>query len=548
MLISNQDYEITMTESKRPWVFAFDMIAKAEDYPEFPVITFENHPSTDEVLTYSDLVLKGNKLVKTIRKMGIGQGDAFCIVMRNHPEVVLAMYAASALGAVLVPIDPRSKGEKLRYQIKDSGSKGVIFSAEFIESIEEALANLPEVKVIGCLYNPEFGVQVSSKHPDMQEILEGPDAPMFEADDYATDDRFMIMYTSGTTGNPKGVHRRGERLKFASMEAELVWKYTPEDKLYTGLSLTHGNAQVVTLFPALYNKIPAVISRKFTKTRIWDICRTHGCTTFSLLGGMMRGIYSEPVKPNDEDNPVRLVLSAGTPRYIWEAFEKRFNVKIHEWYGTMEGGFAHNPPGVGPTGSFGKPLEGRMEMKVVREHDTECETGEAGELICRNLMGETRVEYHGNKEASEAKTRGGWLRTGDMCHRDEDGWFYFDCRKGGGLRRQGDFIIPDYVEGIIAEHPEVLDVCVYGVEAASGAPGESDLVAAIVPEKNDVVDIESIFDLCLSRLERNSVPTYIQVVKEIPKSASEKNLDRPLRGKFNSEDENVYKLDNHISF
>ena len=256
----------------------------------------------------------------------------------------------------------------------------------------------------------------------------------------------------------------------------------------------------------------------------------------------MMGIYSEPVKPNDGNNPVRVVLSAGTPMGIWEAFEKRFNIKIHEWYASMEGGFAHNSLEVGPVGSFGKPLEGIMELKVVREDDTMCEPGEIGELICRNIKGETRVEYHGNKEASVAKTRGGWLRSGDMCHRDEDGWFYFDFRKGGGLRRQGDFIIPGYVEVVIVEHPDVDDICVYGVESEFGAPGESDLVATIVPTKDRTPDIKSIFDLCVARLEHNSVPSYIQVVQAIVKSASEKNLNRLLREAFDPESNSVYKF------
>ncbi len=535
-----------MAESKIPGVLAFDMMAKADENPDFQIITFENNPYPDEVLTYSDIVVKGNKLARAMERMGIGRGDTFSTVMRNHPEIVLSMYAASALGAIMVPIDPRSKGDKLRYQIRDSGSKGVIFASEFMDSMDEVLSELPDVKTIGCMYNSEFGVPVSSKYPDIKEIIEGPEAQMFDLGPHAPNDHFMIIYTSGTTGDPKGVRMRADRLQAYVMLAALVWQYKPEDKLYTGLSLTHGNAQAVTLSPSLWHSIPAVISRKFTKSRIWDICRKYGCTTFSLLGGMMMGIYSEPIKPDDGDNPVNIVLSAGTPRGIWEAFEKRFNVKIHEWYGAVEGGFAHNPPCVGPIGSFGKPLEGIMEMKVVRDDETECEPGEIGELIARMVTGDTEVEYHGKKEASEAKTRGGWLRTGDMVHKDEEGWLYFDFRKGGGLRRQGDFIMPEYVEGVMAEHPDVTDICVYGIKAASGAPGESDLVAAIVvPTEGKTPDIKSIFDLCMTGLERNSVPSYIQVVEEIPKTASEKNLDRFLREEFNPEAENVYRFEDY---
>jgi len=536
-----------MTESKVPGILAFDMMAKAEDSPEFPVITFDNYPHPNEVFTYSDLVVKGNKLARTMKKVGIGRGDSFAIVMRNHPEVVLSMYAASALGAVLVPIDPRSKGEKLAYQIRDSGCKGVIFASEFMESMDEALSGLPEVTVIGCMYNPEFGISPSTRYPDLKEALEGPEGPAFDPGPHAATDRFMIVYTSGTTGNPKGITIRCQRMQFATFMAENAWQYTQDHKLYTGLPLSHGNAQFVTLFPALYCTIPAVISRRFTKSRIWDICRKHGCNTFSLLGGMMTGIYSEPIRPDDGDNPVNLLLSAGTPKGIWEAFQKRFNVTIHEWYGAMEGGFAHNPPGTGPIGSFGKPLDGLMDMKVVREDDTECDPGEIGEIIGRNVEGETKVEYHGNPDASSAKTRGGWLRTGDMVHRDENGWLYFDFRKGGGLRRQGDFILPEYVEGVISEHSDVSDVCVYGVKAVSGTPGESDLVAAIVPSEEKVPDIKGIFDLCLKGLERNSVPSYIQVVQEIPKTGSEKNLDRFLREEFRPEVDGIYKFEDHRS-
>jgi acyl-CoA synthetase (AMP-forming)/AMP-acid ligase II len=375
--------------------------------------------------------------------------------------------------------------------------------------------------------------------------LAGTEAPALDPAGLSMSDYMMIIYTSGTTGDPKGVKLRGNRFAGYAGLGQVIWGYTPQDKLYTGLSLTHGNAQAVTLGPSLALSIPCVISRRFTKSRIWDVCRAHGCTTYSLLGGMMMGIYSEPVRPDDGDNPVRVVISAGTPRPIWESFEKRFNVKIHEWYAAVEGGFAHNPPGVGPIGSFGKPIPGSMEIKVVREDDTECEVGEVGELICRPVGGRAEVEYHGNQAASEAKTRGGWLRSGDMVHRDAEGWLYFDYRKGGGLRRQGDFILPEYVEKVLADHPKVTDVCVYGVPAASGSPGESDLVAAVVPVEGRPPDIQGIFDACRAGLERNSVPSYLQVVAEIPKSASLKNLDRLLKLEFKADAPNVFRVEDY---
>ena len=533
-----------MTASNITGVLFTDMKNKAEENPDFAPLTFEAWPNPDEVLTYADLVLKGNRLIQAMRNLGIGQGDRFSVLMRNHPEFILAMYAASALGAIMVPIDPRSKGHKLQYQIRDSGSVGIIFASEFMEGAKEALAGLPDVKTVGVMYRDYFDIKDSPDFPSLNEILDGPEAPDPDLTGQDPDAPFMIIYTSGTTGDPKGVVNKASRWMTFYMLAQLVWQYNADDVLYNGLSMTHANPHVITLPTALWQSIPAIISRRFTKSRIWDICRHYGCTTYSLLGGMMMGIYSEPEKPDDQDHKVRKVISAGTPRAIWEAFEKRFNVKVHEWYGAMEGGFAHNPPGVGPIGSLGKPLGELIEVQVMRDDDNPCDPFETGELVSRMKSGTTDVEYHEKAEASAEKTRGGWLRSGDMVHRDEDGWIFFDFRKGGGLRRQGDFVMPEHVEAVLATHPDVNDVCVYGVPAASGAPGESDIVAAITPTPGRTPDIRSVFDTCLGGMERNSVPSYIQIVNEIPKSVSEKNLARILEDEFDPDGENVHRFVN----
>jgi crotonobetaine/carnitine-CoA ligase len=515
--------------------------AAAEKNPDFKILTFEYGQYPEEVITYKDIFINGCKMARILKNNRIGKGDKFALLMGNQPEFVYAYWAASATGAVLVPIDPRSKGDKLMYQLENSNAKGIFVAANLMDEIETVI-HKKEMKVLGVSYKAVFGIPVKDNYPNLNEILAGEEAGPPADRKVDGNAPIELIYTSGTTGNPKGVAVKENRLGIYTLISKAIWQYTEGDVLYTGLSLTHGNAQSVTLIPALSMGIPAVISYKFTKSRIWDICRKYGCTTFSLLGGMMMGIYSEPVKENDADNPVRKVISAGTPSAVWRDFEERFDVKIHEWYGAVEGGFAHNAPGAGPIGSFGKPLDGLMEMKVVRDDDTECGPGEIGELICRMAQGNTEVEYYGNKKASEEKTRGGWLRTGDMCHRDSEGWFYFDFRAGGGLRRQGDFIQPGYVEKIIAQHPDVSDVCVYGIPASSGAPGESDIVAAIVPFPGKTIDPKSVFDICLSGLERNAVPSYLQIVDEIPKTASEKNLDRLLRDMFDTDDGNVHTI------
>ena len=527
-----------MAASKVPGMFSYELDAKAEEKPDFEILTFENGAYADEVLTYGSIVANGRRLAKKLQDAGFVKGDVLALLMRNHPEFVYALYATNVLGAVLLPIDPRTKGDRLVFVLNDSKSKGVIFTSEFKDSMLPVLKQLPQIEVIGVACKESM--PPAPELPDLNAVWEGPEAPE-PADRCADPNAAMeIIYTSGTTGDPKGVVLKNSRLAPFGMLAKGVFQYNESDKLYTGLSLTHGNAQAVTMVPALYLGIPAVISVKFTKSRIWDICRKYGCTTFSLLGGMMMGIFSEPEKPDDADNPVRLIISAGTPEAIWEAFESRFRVFIHEWYGAVEGGFAHKPPGVGPIGSFGKPLDGAIEMKVVRADDIPCDPFETGEIVCRTVGQKAEVNYLGKKDASEKKTRGGWLRSGDMGHTDENGWFFFDYRKGGGLRRAGDFIQPSHVEAAFAKHEDVTDVCVYGISAASGAPGESDLVAAIVLTEGAVLDIGAFYDHCKALLDGNSIPSYLQMVDEIPKTASEKNLDRFLRNDFSKNADNVH--------
>ncbi len=518
---------------------------RADEMPDQEVFVFERGEHGDDVLTYKDLYENSNKLARLLLDNGIGSGDVFAVFMRNYPEFAHCLLAGTTIGAIAVPVDPRSRGDRLRFLLTNSSAKAVIASGECLEQVLEVARDVPKVKFVSVVYQRDQQVPVSSAFHALNETL--------EADSWRTVDQqvmdvrhpMQIIYTSGSTGDPKGVTIRNNRLGVFNILNKLCWKYKKTDCLYNGLSLTHGNAQAVTFFPALTMGIKAVFSPRFTKSRIWDICRKHGCTTFSLLGGMMAGVYNEPNKPDDAENPVRMVLSAGTPVSIWEAFEERFDVNILEWYGAVEGGFAFKPPGKGPIGSFGKPVPGVMEFKVIDDDDNEVPPGQTGELISRMIRGETKVDYLGLPDASEEKTKGGWLRSGDMVHKDEKGWYFFHYRKGTELRRAGDFIQPDYVEAELGKHPAVSEVCVYGIPAASGAPGESDLVAALAPFDRGSIDPGSVYELCKKRLESNYIPSYLQIVAEIPKSISEKALDRVLRSEFSPDNDNVHSYEDN---
>jgi carnitine-CoA ligase len=526
-----------------------DLIAlRAEAQPALDVLTFEHFSldgerTPDEVRTYADLLENANRLAAGLIARGLEPGDRFGILMRNHPEFVEAMIAASITGAVFVPVDPRTRGEKLAWLLGAAGCQGVLAADSCLEALAQVRAALPELRWVLALETGEApGALAAARDVEpLGALLEDP-AKAVDVRAAGPDAPLQIMYTSGTTGNPKGIVGSNARFCAAAILGRL-FGYAPDERPYTGLSLTHGNSQSVTLAPALGLGLRAVYSRRFTKSKLWDVCRLHGCTTFSIVGGMATAIYSEPARPDDADHPVRMVVSGGMPAALWEAFEGRFGVRILEFYGAMDGGgMAWKPIGQGPIGSFGRPMP-NIEMKILDEDGHECPPGVIGEICCRPIGGEAQVEYHGDPEASRRKIRGGWNRSGDMGHRDAEGWLYFDFRSGGGIRRNGEFVSAGFVEKAIAEHPAVADVFVYGVPAASGAPGEKDVVAAIVPSPGAFLDPADLFAACRARLEPNSVPSYLQVVDELPKTASEKPQERLLAEAFDPRAPNVHRPD-----
>ena len=517
---------------------------RVDTQPDLDILTFvyidEVGEIKDEVRTYRELWDNGRRIAAALLAEGLGEGESFGLLMQNHPEFVEAMIAASITNTVFVPIDPRTRGDKLVYMLEHAECRGIIcadYALPNLLAVRDRLAHLGWI--YGLASRPgSVASQTDAGIKPLSAVLAAePMAPEIRASD--PDDPMQMLYTSGTTGDPKAILASHRRFGEAAALSQFIGM-REGDRPYTGLSLTHANAQLVTLGNSLKAGLRAVISRKFTKSRLWDIARQYGCTLFNLLGGMTTAIYSEPRKPDDADNSVRYVLSAGMPAAIWDEFKQRFGVEIFEFYGAAEGGLTFNPPGAGPIGSVGKAPPS-MELKIFDDNDNECPPNVPGEIVFRGADGTAPVvSYFKNPEASSKKTAGGWLRMGDVGYLDENGWLFFRYRKGGGIRHNGDFVNPAFVEKALAEHPQVSDVFVYGVPAASAVPGEKDVVAAVVPVDRAEFRPAAVFAHCREMLEGNFVPGYIQVVDEIPKTASEKPQERFLLEAFAAEADNVF--------
>jgi len=519
--------------------------AEAERDASRLVFVFENGSHSPERVTAGDLAVHGNQLAFEFRRRGMIRGDRMAIMLRNHPEFIYALTANAKLGLPTVPIDPRSRGDKLRYFLEFAECRGLV-TADYVVA-DGAVADVirkagVQTWIVETPEGAAEGIDLPGEWPTVNEVLgSGPSEDVGESVDDLSEP-WLLAYTSGTTGDPKAIEFTYERMVFYQLIPGL-FGYRRTDVPYTGLSLTHGNALVATMMPAVWGAVDhSVFSRWFTRTRLWDICRDYGCTTWSNLGSIATAIYSERPSLRDRDHPVRRVISAGMPSEMWQPFQERFGVELLEWYGTMEGGFACNPPGAGPIGSFGKPPEGLLEMDVVDDEGRSVPPDGMGELLVRPAGGEARLSYFKNPEASARKVRNGWLYTGDIVRRDPEGWLYFAHRtEEGGLRKMGEFISEGFIRRVLAEDSEIADVHIYGVQSRSGAPGESDIVAALVVPDMERFDVPGLFHRLATRLERSHVPDFVQLVDELPRTASEKVQARFLAALFDEAAPGVHR-------
>ena len=509
-----------------------------DQQPDLNILTFveidANGEFHDETRSYQQLWDNGQRLAAWLQNQGMQKGDAFGLVMQNHAEFVDFMVASSILGTVFVPIDSRTRGDKLKYMLDFAECKGAVVGDDALAEVESVWQSAPG-KWIATLGTDQ------GTYPGISPVLAGPlPAPELEVLSTDPDAAMQLLYTSGTTGDPKAIMSTHGRYGVAATLPSVLG-LNEDDVLYTGLSLTHANAQVVTLGMILHAGMRGVISLKFTKSRLWDITREYGCTFFNLLGGMTTAIYAEPPRNDDAQNPVRMILSAGMPTAIWEDFSNRFGVKLFEFYGAAEGGLSFNPAGVGPMGSCGKAPPS-MQMAILDEHGNPVAAGVPGEICFREADGSCpKLTYFKNAEATAKKSAGGWLHMGDIGHVDEDGWLFFHYRMGGGIRKNGDFVNPAFIEKALSEIDAISDVYVYGLEVSQGlAPGERDIVGAVVPADRATFDAAAVFRACSDKLDRNSIPDFIQVLDEIPKTASEKPQERFLVEAFESRPQDVH--------
>lgn len=479
----------------------------------------------DRSFTYGEMDRNANRVANFLRSIGGGPGAGLAIIMKNSSRWLDVFFGVEKLGMYAVPVNIGLRGDQLAHVINNSDARFVVIDNDLLPDFRAVANRLETVDTV--IVNAEgasAGLELAEGTVELDAAY-GPGSDDSKPSVAGNpDDLIAIMYTSGTTGLPKGVvYRYGtSAVKMISIMSRFF--LNGDDAYYTCYPLFHANALFLTVTPALHAGCRVVLDERFSASRFWNELRRGGATIFNGLGAVMPILMKQPERPDDSDNKVRSVLSAGCPADMWEAFERRFGVRIYEAYGAVDGaGVVLINLGTAPVGSMGKPLGSKCRVVDVEGRDVSA--GEPGELISYVGNRPSSVEYYKNAEASSDKVRDGWLHTGDLVHRDGKGYIYFLGRNTESMRCKGENVSAYEVEQAILKHPDVLECAVYAVPSELA---EDDIMATLVSIEGRSLDPAAMPGFLADKLARFAVPRYYRIIDALPKTETHRVIKKDL--------------------
>ncbi len=464
----------------------------------------------DSEFTWEQVLANMNRAANGLLELGVRPGERVAIMMGNRPEFIWIHFAVGFIGAVSVPINTSQRGAALHHILADSDSTAVIFEEPLRDAVLAVKDDVPSLRHT-VVADGKTGRGVDWT---LERLFDHPDRdPEVEVD--TTVSGSGIMYTSGTTGPPKGVVSDGwDPSLIETLLATIQLK--PGETMYTALPLFHGNALMVSAVGSMTLDGKFALAERFSASRFFDDCRKYDAVEFNTLGGMIPILLKQPPRPDDRNHHLRVVLSAACPPNAWHEFEERFGVRLIEFYGMVDSpGMLLND--VGRTGSMGKPVRG-VEFRVVDENDNPVAPGKVGELVFRHPKGRLS-HYHKLPDATDEAYRGGWFHSGDLARMDAEGFFYFCGRKKASMRRRGENISAWEIETVVNEHPAVLESAAYGVPSELG---EEEVKIAVVLRPGAMLSPEQLIEFCRDRMAYYAVPRFVEYVDELPKTGTQR--------------------------
>ncbi len=459
------------------------------------------------VTTYGELDVLVSRFAGALGRAGIHRGDRIAIVLPDGPLFSVCFWGAIAAGAVAVPLNTLLKPEKLRAAVADCDARLLVFDESLVD---------------GRAISTEDGATWSKGEAE-ERIRDAPPAAGYAA--AHRDGPAFLLYSSGTTGEPKGVvHLQHDMWVCCRTYGENVLRTLPGDRCFSVAKLFFayglGNAQY---FPFDVGASSVLYPGRPTPEAVFEQVRRHRPTLFfgvptayaQMLAAMDRGL------PFDFSS-VRGCASAGEalPATLFERWRERTGLEIFDGIGSTETChmFASNRPGAVRPGSSGLPVPG-YELRIVDEAAQDTAEGEIGDLLVR---GDSTMAFYWNKhEATKRTLRGDWISTGDKYRRDADGFYWHAGRGDDMLKVGGIWVSPVEVEAALIAHPAVLECAVIGHEDADGLTKPHAFVA-LRPEVKSEGVAEALKAFAKERLEPYKSPRWVTFVTELPKTATGK--------------------------
>ena len=482
---------------------------------------------SDLRLTFAELNERSNRIANAFVEAGVRKNERVALLLMNSAEFMEAYFGLAKIGAVVVPLNWRLVADELEFILKDSGATRLIFGEEFVEVVAN-LHGRGEATDIRQWLQVEGGEDVAWFAESYRQFRDAAAATEPEAG-AADDDMLYIMYTSGTTGLPKGVVHTHNTSIWAILTIAVNCHYREDDRFLGALPMFHVGA-LTPCAVNVYQGATSVVMRSFAPQLAWELLERERVTIALMVPAMLNFMLQVPGFERFDFSRLRWIMTGAAPVPV--ALTKRYmelGVGVRQVYGLTESCgpacLMDAEDSLRKPDSTGKSFF-HTEVRVVNEAGEDCAPGESGEVLVAGAH--IMREYWNRPEATAETIVDGWLHTGDVATMDEEGFVSIQDRIKDMIISGGENVYPAEIEGVLMTHADIADAAVIGQE--SEAWGESPL--AVVVRSSDGLTEADVLDYCQGRLARFKQPKGVVFTDEIPRNPSGKILKFMLREQY----------------
>ncbi len=494
-------------------------------YGDREFLIFEDREGRIERYTYCEFDARVNQVANGLLAEGIQRDEKVVVHLPNSPTFLFTWFALAKIGAVMVPTNTANTSAEMEYVLHSSDATTVVTEAPFMDMFDKALPQCPGIRRV-FLARTDRALPGTRLWDGLWQGRPTTVSPIR----FSNESTLEILFTSGTTAQPKGVMLTHANCLWSGERASKQVRLSPGERNFTALPCFHVNAQSISILSTLTAGATLILIELYSATKFWEQVRRHRANMLSIVPALMRTIAAQPPRPDDRDHAVRVVFYAINCTDKEKAeFEDRFGVCFLNGYGLTE---AMTIVTMAPVDgnrkwpSIGLPAIDR-QIKIVDDQDVEVPRGQVGELIVKGVPGRTIMKgYYKNAEATAATVKDGWLHTGDNASMDDAGYVYFFDRKKDVIKRGAENVSASEVEKALMEHPGVLECAVIGVPD----PIKDEAVKAfVVPRPGAQLTVDEILAHCAGRLARFKIPQIVELREALPKTSIGKIEKKILR-------------------